>query len=169
MNNNNEINITLCNSQNSVDALVNDAILKKNNSDQEKINAYKNSMYYQAYLNYCNNISNVAGTIMKNIYDKYCYNKYLYINPFNKKIDYSLYIKGIGYPIPDEYILNIKNIYQDILNKENIFTDGEFNIDIISAEYLKSEEKNLIKKEDSYIVYIELKQKEIENINLKTK
>lgn len=156
--NDNEVNITLYNSQNSVDELINKAII----ANKLKLDEYKNSQYYQVYLNYCDNIQSSALKVIQYIYYKYCYNKYLYINPFNKKINCTLYILGIGYPIPEECILNIKNLYQNILDKENIFEDGEFVVDITPAEYLKKRETNYIKKSDSYIINIELKQKKIE-------
>lgn len=154
------INITLCNSQNSVDELINKAIIKKDN--QSKLDEYKNSQYYQVYLNYCGSIQSSVEKVIQYIYYKYCYNKYLYINPFNKKLDCTLYILGIGFPVPEEYISNIKNLYENILDRENIFEDGEFVVDIIPAEYLKTGETNFIKKGDSYIINIELKQKKID-------
>ena len=104
MNNDNEINITLYNSQNSVDELINKAIITKNN---EYLDNYKNSQYHQVYLNYCDIIPSSVDKIIQYIYYKYYYNKHLYINPFNRKIDCILYILGIGYPVPEKYISNI--------------------------------------------------------------
>ena len=140
-----EINITLCNSQNSVDDLINKVII----NNKLKLEEYKNSQYYQVYLNYCDNIQSSVIKVIQYIYYKYYYNKYLYINPFNKKLNCTLYILGIGYPIPEECISNIKNLYQNILDRENIFDDGKFVVDIIPAEYLKAGETNFIKKGDS--------------------
>lgn len=127
--------------------------------------AYINSPYYQNYQKFINNLE--MSQVAANLNQRYLMNQNYFKDPFYDGLSLMYYINGIGFPIPDRFVDELKQIIDSKLQLFVQFDKSEFKTKIEQLKYL-SQSENYAKKLDAYLITISL-QKTKTNIETKTK
>lgn len=133
---------------------------QQNYTEEEKI--YVNSPFYQNYKGILNNIDSVVAQTKAKITEIYQKNVQFYNNPYYKEISDSVVISGIGFPVPERFLNNLKQLIE-IKMEDVSLEDGYVDVEIIPSEYMR-QGNTVVKKTNAYQVKTTLK-----NIKTKTK
>lgn len=112
------------------------------------------------YNEFIDSIPTICNNIINKTYNQY-YDSILYFkDAFHFKYHNELLITEIGFPLDNNKLLKIYDLFYEILEKNNNIPDGEYKINILPTEY-KKENDTLFRKIDGYQITIEFKQKEM--------
>ena len=123
---------------------------------------YVNSPFYQNYKGILNNIDSVVAQTKAKITEIYQKNVQFYNNPYYKEISDSVVISGIGFPVPERFLNNLKQLIEIKMGDVSL-EDGYVDVEIIPSEYMR-QGNTVVKKTNAYQVKTTLK-----NIKTKTK
>ena len=133
---------------------------QQNYTEEEK--DYVVSPGYQNYKRILKNIDSIAAQAKAKITEVYQKNSLFYNDPYYKEISDSVIISGIGFPVPERFLNNLKQLIE-IKMEDVSLEDGYVDVEIIPSEYMR-QGNTVVKKTNAYQVKTTLK-----NIKTKTK
>lgn len=151
-----------------IQQLVADQLEKQTQKDyNEEEMAYVNSDGYKNFKNVISNIEPLTMGVFNELVSKYYQQINFYNNPFFKPISGKIRLAGIGFPIPDIFLEQLKQAIQMKMDL-NLPEDAISKVEIFPVEYANQSE-NFIKRVNEYQVIVSLQQRKKENTELKTK
>lgn len=145
--------------------------VEEKKSDKENLNytneelTYINSPYYQNYKQIIDNIE--VSQIAANLNQRYVTNQMYFKDPFYDGLSLAFCVNGIGFPIPNRFVNQLRQIIDTKIQSFIQFEESQFKTEITPLKYL-SQSENYAKKLDAYLITISL-QKTKANIETKTK
>lgn len=133
---------------------------QQNYTEEEK--DYVVSPGYQNYKRILKNIDSIVAQAKAKITEVYQKNTLFYNDPYYKEILDSVVISGIGFPVPERFLNNLKQLIE-IKMEDVSLEDGYVDVEIIPSEYMR-QGNTVVKKTNAYQVKTTLK-----NIKTKTK
>lgn len=133
---------------------------QQNYTEEEK--DYVVSPGYQNYKRILKNIDSIVAQAKAKITEVYQKNTLFYNDPYYKEISDSVVISGIGFPVPERFLNNLKQLIE-IKMEDVSLEDGYVDVEIIPSEYMR-QGNTVVKKTNAYQVKTTLK-----NIKTKTK
>lgn len=133
---------------------------QQNYTEEEK--DYVVSQGYQNYKRILKNIDSIVAQAKAKITEVYQKNTLFYNDPYYKEISDSVVISGIGFPVPERFLNNLKQLIE-IKMEDVSLEDGYVDVEIIPSEYMR-QGNTVVKKTNAYQVKTTLK-----NIKTKTK
>lgn len=133
---------------------------QQNYTEEEK--DYIVSPGYQNYKRILKNIDSIVAQAKAKITEVYQKNTLFYNDPYYKEISDSVVISGIGFPVPERFLNNLKQLIE-IKMEDVSLEDGYVDVEIIPSEYMR-QGNTVVKKTNAYQVKTTLK-----NIKTKTK
>ena len=133
---------------------------QQNYTEEEK--DYVVSPGYQNYKRILKYIDSIVAQAKAKITEVYQKNTLFYNDPYYKEISDSVVISGIGFPVPERFLNNLKQLIE-IKMEDVSLEDGYVDVEIIPSEYMR-QGNTVVKKTNAYQVKTTLK-----NIKTKTK
>ena len=133
---------------------------QQNYTEEEK--DYVVSPGYQNYKRILKNSDSIVAQAKAKITEVYQKNTLFYNDPYYKEISDSVVISGIGFPVPERFLNNLKQLIE-IKMEDVSLEDGYVDVEIIPSEYMR-QGNTVVKKTNAYQVKTTLK-----NIKTKTK